>query len=42
MQKEPRTVDSNPFHDIDILREHHDGLEVALHQRALDKWAAKV
>ena len=41
-QKAIRTVDRNPFHDIAILRQHHDCLEIALHESSICKGTAEV
>lgn len=35
-----RTVDGNPFHDIDIFREHDYCLEITFHECRLDERAA--
>lgn len=37
-----RTVDGNPFHNINILGQHHDGLEVPIHQRGVSEWTAEI
>lgn len=37
-----RTVHGNPLHDVDVLRENDDGLEVPLDKGCLDEWAAEI
>jgi len=39
---EMRTVDGDPFHDIHVLGEHHDCLEIACHKRCFDERAAEI
>ena len=36
------TVYSNPFHDVDIFRQHDDSLEVTLDKSCLYEWTAEV
>lgn len=36
------TIDGNPFHHVDILRQHDDCLEVTLDERSLDERTAEV
>ena len=40
--KDQLTVYSNPLHDVDVLGQHHDRLEIALHEGSIGERAAKV
>lgn len=35
-------VHSNPLHDVDVLGQHHDRLEIALHEGSIGERAAEV
>lgn len=41
-QKDQLTVHSNPLHDVGVLGQHHDRLEIALHEGCIGERAAKV
>ena len=41
-QKGQLTVHSNPLHDVNVLGQHHDRLEIALHEGSIGEGAAKV
>lgn len=35
-------VDGNPFHDVDILWEHDDSLEIPFDQGSIDEWTGQI
>ena len=42
VEKQKRTVASDPFHNIDVLGQHDNCLEIARHEGCVDKRAAQI
>ena len=39
-KEQTQTVTSDPFHDVDVLGQHDDRLEISRHQGCVDEGAA--
>ena len=41
-EKQKQTVTSDPFHNVDVLGQHDDRLEITRHEGCVDERAAQV